>query len=47
MLADGLSAALTVTPSDGASRLLAHFPGVTALVTLPDGRTNQLVGSGI
>ena len=47
MLADGLSTALYVTPSDGASRLLAHFPGVTALVTLPDGRTNQLVGGGI
>ena len=43
MLADGLSTALYVTPSDVASRLLAQFPGATALVTLPDGKTNQLV----
>ena len=47
MLADGLSTALYVTPRDGASRLLAQFPGVTALVTLPDGKTNQIVGGGL
>lgn len=43
MLADGLSTALYVTPADRGSRLLAHFPGVTALLTLPDGKTNQFV----
>jgi thiamine biosynthesis lipoprotein len=45
VLADALSTALYVTPPDRGSRLLAHFPRVTALVTLPDGKTHQLVGS--
>jgi thiamine biosynthesis lipoprotein len=45
MIADGLSTTLYVTPPQDAPRLLAHFPGVTALVTLPDGAMNQLVGT--
>lgn len=44
MLADGLSTALYVTPPDRGAQLLAHFPRVTALVTLPDGKINQFVG---
>jgi thiamine biosynthesis lipoprotein ApbE len=38
MIADALSTALYVTPPQRSSALLASFPAVSALATLPDGR---------
>lgn len=44
MVADALSTTLYVLPPERAPRLLAGFPGVTALVTRPDGTMEQLSG---
>jgi thiamine biosynthesis lipoprotein len=45
MVADALSTALYVTPPRRGVDLLASYPGVTALVTLPDGEIRQLPAS--
>jgi thiamine biosynthesis lipoprotein len=42
MIADALSTALYVTPPQRSSALLASFPGVSALATLPDGSVRHL-----
>ena len=42
MVADALSTALYVTPPGRGQELLASYPGVTALVTLPDGVIQHL-----
>jgi thiamine biosynthesis lipoprotein len=42
MVADALSTALYVTPPRLGRELLAHYPGVTALMTLPDGVIEHL-----
>ena len=42
MIADGLSTALYTTPPERGSRLLEQFPGVSALVTRPDGSVQHL-----
>jgi thiamine biosynthesis lipoprotein len=46
MIADALSTALYVTPPQRSSALLASFPGVSALATLPDGSVRHLRGDG-
>jgi thiamine biosynthesis lipoprotein len=46
MIADALSTALYVTPPQRSSALLASFPGVSALATLPDGGVRHLCGDG-
>jgi thiamine biosynthesis lipoprotein len=46
MIADALSTALYVTPPQRSSALLASFPGVSALGTLPDGSVRHLRGDG-
>jgi thiamine biosynthesis lipoprotein len=46
MLADALSTALYVTPPQRSSALLASFPGVSALATLPDGSVRHLPAAG-
>ena len=42
MVADALSTALYVTPPSRGRELLADYPGVTALVTLPNGVIQHL-----
>jgi thiamine biosynthesis lipoprotein len=42
MVADALSTALYVTPPERGSTLLASFPGVSALATMPDGIVQRL-----
>ena len=44
MVADALSTALYVTPSERSGRLLAAFPDTVVLATLPDGSRHQLGG---
>jgi thiamine biosynthesis lipoprotein len=44
MVADALSTALYVTPPERSRRLLAAFPDVVVLATLPDGSRHQLSG---
>jgi FAD:protein FMN transferase len=44
MVADALSTTLYVTPPTRGRELLASYPGVTALATLPDGTIQQLPG---
>jgi thiamine biosynthesis lipoprotein len=44
MIADALSTTLYVMPAQPAARLLAEFPGVTALITEPDGSLLRLPG---
>jgi len=46
MIADALSTALYVTPPQRGSALLASFPAVSALATLPDGSVRHLRGDG-
>jgi FAD:protein FMN transferase len=46
MIADALSTALYVTPPQRSAALLASFPGVSALATLPDGSVRHLPGAG-
>jgi len=43
-IADALSTALYVTPAERGRRVLANFPGVAALVTLPDGTMQRMAG---
>jgi len=47
MVADGLSTTLYVMHPAHGPRLLAHFPGVTALATLPDGTMQHLGGTAL
>jgi FAD:protein FMN transferase len=42
MMADALSTALYVTPPERGATVLASFPGVNALATLPDGTVQHL-----
>src|SRR5215475_2583907 len=44
MVADALSTALYVTPTERSGRLLAAFPDALVLATLPDGSRHQLGG---
>jgi thiamine biosynthesis lipoprotein len=44
MIADALSTALYVVPAQNRPRLLEAFPGVSALVTQPDGSVHSLPG---
>jgi thiamine biosynthesis lipoprotein len=44
MVADSLSTALYVTPPRLGREMLANYPGVTALATLPDGTIQRLPG---
>jgi FAD:protein FMN transferase len=46
MIADALSTALYVAPPQRSTALLAPFPGVSALATLPDGRVQHLPAAG-
>jgi thiamine biosynthesis lipoprotein len=46
MIADALSTALYVTPPQRSATLLASFPGVSALATLPDGSVRHLPAAG-
>ena len=41
-VADALSTALYVSPRERGAALLALFPGVSALITLPDGTVQHL-----
>jgi len=43
-IADALSTTLYVMPPDRQSALLAHFPGVSAVITRPDGTTSHVAG---
>jgi len=47
MVADGLSTTLYVMHAAHGPPLLAHFPGVTALATLPDGTMQHLGGTAL
>jgi thiamine biosynthesis lipoprotein ApbE len=42
MIADALSTTLYVTPPQRGAAVLASFPGVSALATLPDGSVQHL-----
>ena len=46
MIADALSTALYVTPPQRGAAVLASFPGVSALATLPDGSVQHLPAAG-
>ena len=46
MIADSLSTALYVTPPQRGAAVLASFPGVSALATLPDGSVQHLPAAG-
>lgn len=45
MIADALSTALYTTPPERGARLLEAFPGISALVTRPDGSVERLQSS--
>jgi len=46
MIADALSTTLYVTPPQRGAAVLASFPGVSALATLPDGSVQHLPAAG-